>query len=249
MIFQWTMGISSNASFPKCSVWDQPLQVFGPRGATWPPGTGCGRPRGTTGRSCCLPSWCFFEFPHGSPWLWLQGCHGAWVLLGFWRVGFGTCKDLHCVFLRAKLWRCTLNALNTECLSPLNSSKHCDSKLTWILPAPGYCLHVIYIFLMLLNIPNPKTKVIRPLDLSPLSGWQAIEHRPVASTEPLQRGLAGQELIYGEHLFAKVSSNFDFEWKVSWENHQKIGKGWEGKTLNSKRISIEVYFLSLWGLL
>lgn len=53
--------------------------------------------------------------------------------------------------------------------------------------------------------------VIRPLDLSPLSGWQAIEHRPVASTEPLQRGLAGQELIYGEHLFAKVTSNFDFE--------------------------------------
>eukprot|EP00435_Cladocopium_sp_Y103_P062260 s92_g23.t2 len=51
--------------------------------------------------------------------------------------------------------------------------------------------------------------VIRPLDLSPLP--QAIEHRPVASTEPLARGLAGQELIYGEHLFAKVSSNFDFE--------------------------------------
>ena len=30
----------------------------------------------------------------------------------------------------------------------------------------------------------------------------------VASTGPLKRGLEGGTLIYGEHLFAKVSTNF-----------------------------------------
>ena len=50
-------------------------------------------------------------------------------------------------------------------------------------------------------------KVIRPLDVAPPLGKP---HPCEGSTAPLARGLAGGELIYGEHLFAKVSSNFDF---------------------------------------
>ena len=46
--------------------------------------------------------------------------------------------------------------------------------------------------------------VIRPLDVKKGSC------KLVASTPALARGLQGEELIYGEHLFAKVSSNFDF---------------------------------------
>ena len=35
-----------------------------------------------------VPSWCFFEFPHGSPWLWLQDASGM-----SWRMGsFGILK-------------------------------------------------------------------------------------------------------------------------------------------------------------
>ncbi|CAK8985645.1 Probable 2-oxoglutarate-dependent dioxygenase At3g50210 [Durusdinium trenchii] len=49
--------------------------------------------------------------------------------------------------------------------------------------------------------------VIRPLDVAPPLGKP---HPCEGSTAPLARGLAGGELIYGEHLFAKVSSNFDF---------------------------------------
>lgn len=48
-------------------------------------------------------------------------------------------------------------------------------------------------------------EVIRPLDVTPGSC------KLVASTPALARGLQGGELIYGEHLFAKVSSNFDFQ--------------------------------------
>jgi len=51
--------------------------------------------------------------------------------------------------------------------------------------------------------------VIHPLDLSALNVVSPVT-LPTASTEPLARGLAGGKLIYGEHLFAKVTSNFNF---------------------------------------
>ena len=52
-------------------------------------------------------------------------------------------------------------------------------------------------------------QVIHPLDLSALNVVSPVT-LPTASTEPLARGLAGGKLIYGEHLFAKVTSNFNF---------------------------------------
>lgn len=40
-----------------------------------------------------------------------------------------------------------------------------------------------------------------------------------ATTEPLQRALGGGGLVYGEHLFAKVASNFDFEYAGGRQKH------------------------------
>ena len=50
-------------------------------------------------------------------------------------------------------------------------------------------------------------QVIRALDVPDLQSADLLESQ-VASTVPLRRGLEGGALIYGEHLFAKVSTNF-----------------------------------------
>ena len=53
------------------------------------------------------------------------------------------------------------------------------------------------------------TQEIRALDVTALRpGADPAASSLVASTGPLKRGLEGGALIYGEHLFAKVSTNF-----------------------------------------
>lgn len=47
--------------------------------------------------------------------------------------------------------------------------------------------------------------VIRPLHTAP---GDELPSQPPPSTEPLSRAASGGSLIYGEHLFAKVSGNF-----------------------------------------
>ncbi|CAJ1448676.1 unnamed protein product [Effrenium voratum] len=53
--------------------------------------------------------------------------------------------------------------------------------------------------------------VIRPLDLGLASPQSGRSFKPAASTGPLARGLAGGPVVYGEHLYAKVSSNFNLQ--------------------------------------